>query len=514
MRLSGDILLLILLFIHGVLYTVQVTFGLSFDYRSVFLIIALVLSFRTLYFKDRTHQIKTLIALSFLGDEVFLLALPILFIPKFIVYAYSKLRFSTLRTPQLIPFFFLLYSACCLIGTNIFDFSLFTIIFWILTFSAYLFIYIYYAEIHYVKCEATLVFGFLSKVVIFQIPILFVQALIHRDFRPGDSWVGSAGNSIVIGVFFFLLLLYNFVPLFIKLKRRINLLSVLSLKNIAMLFILIVLLYFNDSKMTILSFVVASVFYFLFLLLLRLLSNFRKSVFIKTVLVSGMIVFSLMAIGAAADHYVWMTYGETNGVKGALQPYLSTRFDRTGINAKAILYRRVFADLFHEDFSTWLFGVGPGKFGSKASNMLAYDVLYKLETQSKVPPFIKPYSSEYTKKYMADLWTKEQVEQNKFRSSTLSFPFAGLITIKAEYGALGLLFFLCLVYSFSYYSIKKAYSIEIAPIRNWAVVLSVFWFSVPFHMIFDNFHEKNYIMLPIYLSTAVLVGLSVNAEQK
>jgi hypothetical protein len=503
LKTSIENAVLSLLIFNGIVFTIQDVFGINTHTRFLILAVALILAFIAIYFTGKTTQINALLGLSFLGSEIFLFALPVLFLPKFISFFFVKnVRIKKL---QFIVCGFLIYAIALIVVTSVTDFSILNTLLWFLIFGAYLFFFVYYARFEYNETDASVIFGFFFKLIILQLLVVLLQFPIHRDLHPGDSWTGTSGNSVVVGFFLFLLLIYKLVPRIIKPDKTDKL---FTKQNIQLLVIIGVVLYLNDSKMIILSFLVAVILYILNVLLLRFLTKFRIGQFYKVVVATVFLILAYKGILFMANVYGQIKYSATGGINTVLREYFNPRLGETGTNAKFILYKRIYSDCLDDSPLVWLFGVGPGKFGSKASNIMAYDILYKDESQVRLPSFIPPYSNYWTRKYMSDLWTKEIALTSRFRSATLSFPFAGLITIKGEFGFIGLLLFLGVTYAFSYYLLRKAYALEHPKFRKWAIVLSIFWFALPVHMIFDNFQEKTYIMLPMLLTSAVLYSLN------
>jgi hypothetical protein len=508
LKISYDDIIVAMLVINGLAMAVEYSLGIPTPIRPIIFIASVVIAGRALYFCDLVTQIKTLIGLSFLANEMFLLALPVLLIPRFL---FSSNAFKHVSKLSFFNVVFFLYAILMLVLTNIFDFSFFTFVFWFLIFGILFVLFVFYSGWRYGSDEALEIFDFFFKVIAIQILIMVLQAFIHRDFKPGDSWTGSSGNSIVIGFYFCILLLFLFIQYIIQLDRPISFFSIFRSKNLLWLIFLAPLMYFNDSKVIIICFVAAGILYFFLFLLLRFLSTFRPVLLVRLIFATVTVLCLYAATYVLANIYVSINMENKGGLK-ALSYYTNEQSSGMGEVGKFVLYKRVYGDMMRKDPVAWLFGVGPGKFGSRTSNLLAYDVLYKVDNQEKLPSFIKPYSHKFTKEYMRDLWTKEIVERNKYRSATLSMPFAGLITIKAEYGLVGFFFYLGLIYSFSYFLMKKAFILDDWKLKNWAIALSITWFSFPFHMLFDNFQEKNYFMIPLLLLTAVLCSTTSNRQ--
>lgn len=492
--------------------TVETTLGINTFVKPAMFLVSVILATRALYFTDKVSQVKTLVGLSLLANELFFLALPLLLLPKFFVQFNFFKRGNKLSVMNM---GFFLYSILLLITTNIYGFSPFTILFWMLTFGFLFILFNFFSGRTYDSEEAQEIFHFFFKVIVVQLFIMVIQSFIHRNFKPGDFWTGSSGNAIVVGFYLCILMLYLFAQYVIKLDRYIPISSMFSWKNIMWLIVLAPFLYFNDSKVIIICFLVPCILYLLLLLVLRFLSTFRPVLLVRTVFAFVAIILILAATYVVSDIYVKMTMGTNQGLS-SLRYYVTPTATTQGEVGKFILYQRVYNEMLEDYPVDWVVGVGPGKLGSRTSNLMGYNVLYKVEGQDKLPTAIKPYAHPLMEKYMADLWTKEIVATNKYRSATLSMPFAGLITLKAEYGIVGLIFYLFIIYSFSYLLIRKAFTIENWKLKNWAIALSITWFSFPFHMIFDNVQEKNYFMIPLLLLSAVIYSMkdSTSSSEK
>jgi hypothetical protein len=170
---------------------------------------------------------------------------------------------------------------------------------------------------------------------------------------------------------------------------------------------------------------------------------------------------------------------------------------------KVKFFKRVFVDM-QSDNITWLFGVGPGKLGSRASNTLSYDILYK--DGQKIPSFIGPHSSPWAKRIMSDLWTEGISRRMKGISSTLANPFTGIASIKGELGLVGLILFLFVMIVQSLNVLRSTQKFEKYQLQTWGIVLSICWLSIPLLMIIDNYMEKPQIMIPLFLLSCLLVN--------
>lgn len=170
------------------------------------------------------------------------------------------------------------------------------------------------------------------------------------------------------------------------------------------------------------------------------------------------------------------------------------------LNYKYQLYQRVFKDmLFNEGVLTWLAGIGPGTFNSRASNSRAHDTLYK-KVDSLAHQFIPPHSSEFTERYLADLWTKDIATTARNRFSLLSYPFAGIASVEAELGLLGLFIFLIFCSVVVYYLLNRILSDENVAVN---FILASWWVFLVLMMVLDNIQEMPQYVFPLYMLTAV-----------
>ena len=256
---------------------------------------------------------------------------------------------------------------------------------------------------------------------------------------------------------------------------------------------------------------IGTIIYITILVFSQLFSKIRQTSFDKTILsIFLIIVCSSFAIGIVNYYLSKLSSGGVTNVINVFNFYskssINTHYNGV-VNAKAVLYQRTYKQWYKDDKLSWFFGAGPGRFNGRASNMLAYDVLYKEKGQFKLPKKIPPYSSYWVKKYMGDLWTKESAEAIQWSSANLSFPFAGLIAIKGEMGVIGLILFILFVIANTYALNKKLQTIPELNIQRWIIVLSIFWTSLPLLMIIDNIQEKPQIMLPMLLLTTIILKL-------
>ncbi|WP_238884646.1 O-antigen ligase [Clostridium sp. YIM B02551] len=134
-----------------------------------------------------------------------------------------------------------------------------------------------------------------------------------------------------------------------------------------------------------------------------------------------------------------------------------------------------------------IIGRGPGTYGSKAANALAYDYMYKTDESITLPKIIPSRVNE-DYKFIASLFTKEYMDSIQYYSAILSYPISNYITIYGELGILGLLIFIL----FACISLKNAVD-GIKNKRNLRTniigfILIIFTLIV---MFIDNYLEMN-----------------------
>jgi len=95
----------------------------------------------------------------------------------------------------------------------------------------------------------------------------------------------------------------------------------------------------------------------------------------------------------------------------------------------------------------YIIGTGAGTNGSRAANALSYDVLYKTKnTAVRLPEFIEPNTSDFTKKYLAPLFSKSFAETIINRSALLGNPFNSISAMFVEVGIIGFILFFSVLY--------------------------------------------------------------------
>jgi len=465
-----------------------------------FLIILAVFKLSTI------NQIKVLLSCSMIGIDYPLMLVPAILYPFLIL----RRKYYKFKTPALLALIFLLYAFLIYFVVLLTTFNLLSFPFWLMSFGSGVLLFIYYAQFDFTKKDLLNTFNFFIKLIIVQLLLVVLQLLRYRNFTPGDWGIGALNDANKVGFYLLILLVYFLSPLWIKFLPYGN--RSLSFNKVIkcglwtiILFPFIVLC----AAKTLYGILFISII--IFFIGLSVWVVFRNRLVInrgyRTLIIGGLISIVFLALFPMIFNF-YGSYLERSKftLKGTIERYINYEDS----NQKYQLYKRVFKDFYvNEGILIYSFGTGPGTFNSRASNSRAYDTLYKKEAVL-VPKLLPPYSSIYTKEYLADLYTEDIYMTQKYRSSLLSIPFAGIASLKAELGIIGLVLFLLICWSSIYLLSKYLIFNKIEPLIGF--ILSVWWIFLPFAMVLDNFQEKPQIVFPLYLLTAV--GLTIRKSNE
>lgn len=501
-----DSLIFFMLFCYSVNAALSDAFGFPNILKLPFLLCSIVVFIWSFYSKQSPiYQLKVIIGFCFLGIEQALFILPFIILPQ-IISSTKKLSF---QIPQLTLLLYLIYCLALIFVYTIIDVSFFTPILWYLIIGGQLILFLHYYRYQYDTQDIIKTLSFFKKLILFQLFCLATQSVLHLSFYPGDLWSGSFHDANKAGFFLSLLLLYYLVPPFL-LKTQ-SLFKRKSYKSLTVFAIALAVILCDAKILTAIT-LMSSILYIILSVFSQLFNRRSQTSTNKTILTVFLISLSSLFVLSLLNLYLnRISKGQINNIFEISSAYTGSTLNETsaemviGTNTKAVLYHRVYSQWANDSQLTWFFGAGPGRFDSRTSNILAYDILYKDEGQFRLPSIIPPYSSYWVKKYMSDVWTKEISEASRWRSANLSFPFAGLIAIKAETGLIGLVLFHLFIFSCIYSLKKKLDTFDIPTIQNWIIVISIFWLSLPFQMLIDNIQEKPQIMLPMLLLTTILL---------
>ena len=159
-------------------------------------------------------------------------------------------------------------------------------------------------------------------------------------------------------------------------------------------------------------------------------------------------------------------------------------------------------------FGTWIIGTGPGTAGTRASNLRAYDTMYKTPQQLEMAEdTFNAFTSTPARRYFSDLYQEGFAKSSTHRSATLSQPFSSLISLLVETGFCGLLLFSFFVWRLLRTLARMCGSDRDPFVRRVSLALLLGTLAVGILSFFDTFLERPTMMLPFWiLLSLVIVG--------
>ena len=436
------------------------------------------------------QQIMAVIAFSFFGIDTVLFLCFFIVIPP-LIFVISERKALKVKLPVLIFTFLGIYVLLISIIGNLMEPFWLSSIMGLATYGGGIILFIYFSLFAYTREKLFNVLSFFRNLIICQLILVWAQFFIDGSYRPGDYGMGSFGNTGKSGLFITLLFVYDFlVPiLFSKVDLRF------LIKRSPYFLFLVFALILIDAKLIYLSTVIAIVLCFLGVFATRIMRN-RLPVRIILCL-SGALITLTIFFPFFFRFYLKNFLNETLDLNKII--YMYTKDPE--YSQKFTFYKNVYGRMAHEYPATFIFGTGVGKLGSRASNTFASDILYK-DPASRLPAFIPVYSSSLTKRYMKNLYTKQIYDTMRWRSANLSFPFAGIVSIKAEFGLIGLLLFLAGLYLIVVSLIRRSYSME-NDLKNWGLTFAIFGYTLIILLFFDNYQEMPPVTYPFFILSSM-----------
>ena len=249
-----------------------------------------------------------------------------------------------------------------------------------------------------------------------------VNIVLTRSFHPGDLHKGTLPNAHYFAFWLICVLVY----MFIYFKERRYSLSANVRKNIPYYIAGIFMLLMSDGKNVIAGFALTFVIYAF------------SYVFSKKT--KNRIVLSITILYAGT--FVLILFLHLSVVKS----FIVGHFPNVSIYLYDSMYAYKFmffeGTLFEElKGIRSLFGYGIGQYGSRFANLLGYKFMYREDNfinnfiANHLDSFILPNYEKY-----ASLYTKTLVDNIRWRSAVLSYPFSSVIAFLAENGIIGLTF--------------------------------------------------------------------------
>jgi len=253
-------------------------------------------------------------------------------------------------------------------------------------------------------------------------------AITGRIIKAGDIFCGTLGNAHFLGLWLSMSIIYL---VYYWRSKKISLLQVVFNKSyLPTLVSLVLMLYLADAKGVLLTTLIALVV----LLFIRLFSKRERNALLGTILV--------IYVGGILVLYI-LTLEPVRRIISLNIPYISPYLYQRGWNGKfGFFYGTVFESL---KGLRLIFGYGLGQYGSRFANAFAYNIMYRDDTgiNGLIASLFAPHYVEEYARYIS-YYNNDFVNQIRWRSAVLSYPFSSYVTLIAETGIFG-------VVSVSYY---------------------------------------------------------------
>lgn len=248
-----------------------------------------------------------------------------------------------------------------------------------------------------------------------QFVLVVLEIFITRRIVPGDNYYGSLKDAHEFGVW--LLFMITFMGYHLKSSNSIR-------KSITLCttFACLLMLYLADAKHVVLAYLMG-----LFLYSILYIIKIKKKI------IAAIVLFSIVAF------YI--------GIFTLESPFVKQFIEQNSNGFSIYLYDNNYNYKYHYFYGTisedltgihFLTGYGLGKYGSRGANLFAYNIMYR--NQNALNRFIEAhfspfYINEY-KKY-AEVYTDNLVQNIKWRSAVLTYPFSSFLAFIAENGIIG-----------------------------------------------------------------------------
>jgi hypothetical protein len=489
---------------HRILYALLILAGISSALKSPGPLKALIIGIEIIIlpiiflFTPPRIQIKALLVMGFLGIDypLFLASFFFAFLTAWKIWKNHNFYF-----PWPVLFLILIFMlAIFLFIINIpIYYSITGLIWWFMTFGSAIFAFFYLLQFRFTEDTVASVIAFFKTSLLIQFPLIIIQAIADGGYRPGDWCMGSFPHAHYLGNYAFLWILAVLFPWLIG-KEKFK--SVFTPKNTLLSGSLLFLIFLTDSK-TVDALILFCVLIFCAIAWIgyqKLNLKYLHKGKLILITLSGAFLFWIAQAGAS-----WYLQSILGAEEANVWEFVEAYILSDESSQKAQLYQRAYSEMRYDSPWQYWVGTGPGTFASRASNTLAYDVLFK--DGQKMPGFIPPTSSPYTRKYLSDLWTEEIFLSIGYRSAMLSFPFAGMVSLKAELGWVGLLFYLMFGFGIFWVLVSRSYSVP-GDLKYWWLSLGLTWLILLFLMLFDNYQEQTVTMFPLISLTALFLGFT------
>jgi hypothetical protein len=497
-KLTHDYALLLALFVYGMFKGIEYAFGVSLGIIGFagFGALSCYVVLRALISSDTVTKAKGILFASFIGNDYYF------FLVGAIICAYvfiSNPKVRNTRINLLLGILVAYMIGISLVGL-LDEFLILNSVFGLLYYSAFLLLPLIFSAHRPTNSEFREIIKYLEALIILQIIIILFQAVLNFTFRPGDWGRGSLDGTDRTG---FYVMMYFMVQAAVgPLISRQGVIETVIKRPFIFIFLPLILILL-DAKMVYLG--ILAGFGILMLFMGANIFRFIRSLNLSTwIFIWGFAILFVLAFPSLARFYSQRIMVEQLDIGDNVRKYV----EDPEFNQKFVLYNRTFGQMWSEAPVRYVLGVGAGKFGGKVSNAFSNDVLYK-DPANNLSACLPSYSSYWVRRYYPGLYTEDIYKTIKWRSANLSFPFAGIITLKVEYGVVGLVLFLALLWGMGIKVLYHSRDVTDLFERKWMVAFSVMAFTIPLLMLYDNYQEFPQIMVP----TMLFLSLALNIRK-
>ena len=290
------------------------------------------------------------------------------------------------------------------------------------------------------------------------------------SFSAGDLNYGTLRNAHYLGN---LLIIIILAMLCIECRNIYNFTNFVK-KDFWYILMIVLMLYLTDSKALDLSLACAVLLYFI----VSVVASEKSRCFIFLIsLCMGMLIFVQILYLPEIQRFITR-----------INPVMSVYIYKDGWNAKFSYFNGTFLNLFS---GIRLFtGYGLGQYGSRVANAFAYNVMWRDDNfinnfiSSIFSPHYVPQFAEYV-----SIYTEEFVQQIRWRSAVLSYPFSSLIAFIAEYGFAG-------------FGLLSYMASKMLKDSKCKIIIAYFAVACIFDLYFDNFQCTGIVIF--YLCNTIL----------
>lgn len=290
------------------------------------------------------------------------------------------------------------------------------------------------------------VLRFSAWITVPQVFIGYLQMLDVQSFRylnpfnfpggssAGDAFVGTTfdlgiGNLVAIKISLMLLLLLPFWFARRNIKNSLLILSLLAGWILA------------SAIYSLALGLIVIIYYFVIVKVARSLSTFRLSLTVFIAAILGVLSIGVF-VYTQPDNVSYVT----GTLKGAYTTFTSKEMTQAG--RKVLYYDQTLTKLPREYPSMIIWGVGPGNYSSRSAWIVSGHYLLQQ------PRFIPPTPTPLAEKYNFRIWTKDMIGEHFLGGGSITNqPFSTWISVFAETGLAGLLFF-----GLIFYTIHRAFN--------------------------------------------------------